>query len=297
LQSIRWTSKLFVAGALILSLSGVALSAVRNGSPAIPFGGAASSDQARIVASVARARPSVVAIDVAFDGTDPMSGDGGGAAGRASGSGFVYSSDGSIVTNAHVVSAPAGASVRSIEVSFANGDRVPAQLYSLDRATDLAVLKVDGYAKLPPALELGDSSAVRAGQWAIAIGEPLELRQSVTVGVVSAFDRSEAIGDGSDGSARRFSGLLQTSAPINPGNSGGPLIDMSGRVIGINQAVAGGAQGIGFAIPIDAVKAKVAMLMSHPDGAPDVAAATPPDGEQSAPGLEGPSEEPGAEGS
>jgi S1-C subfamily serine protease len=127
---------------------------------------------------------------------------------------------------------------------------------------------------------VGDSHAVQAGQWAIAIGEPLELKQSVTVGVVSAFDRSEEIGDEDGDGARRFSGLLQTSAPINPGNSGGPLIDMSGRVIGINQAVAGGAQGIGFAIPISAVRTTVAELLQHPTGAPDVAA-LPPQGPES----------------
>lgn len=274
LPSISWTSKFFAVGVLTLSVSGVAISAgQRVVTP--EFGGAAGSDQARIVAAVARAKPSVVAIEVLLGSSDDSTLLGAqGSAGRASGSGFVYGTDGDIVTNAHVVAGPSGSAVQSIDVDFANGDRVAAHLMSMDRAADIAVLKVDGYAKLPPPLALGDSSAVKAGQWAIAIGEPLELKQSVTVGVVSAFNRTENIGGDGD-EARQFTGLLQTSAPINPGNSGGPLIDMSGRVIGINQAVAGGAQGIGFAIPIDAVRTTVAGLLQHPADAPDVAALAP----------------------
>jgi S1-C subfamily serine protease len=239
------------------------------------FGGSGGSDQAHIVAAVAHAKPSVVAIEVALGSNDAgMFMDGQGSAGRASGSGFVYGTDGDIVTNAHVVGGPSGSVVQSIAVDFANGDRVPAHVVSMDPAADIAVIKVDRYAKLPPPLALGDSGAVKAGQWAIAIGEPLELKQSVTVGVVSAFNRTEDIGGEGDG-AQHFTGLLQTSAPINPGNSGGPLIDMSGRVIGINQSVAGDAQGIGFAIPIDSVRTTVAQLLQHPTDAPNVAALPP----------------------
>jgi putative serine protease PepD len=274
LPSISWTSKCFAAGVLTLSVTGIALSAGQRGM--MPeFGGSGGSDQARIVAAVAHAKPSVVAIEVALGSNDAgMFMDGQGSAGRASGSGFVYGTDGDIVTNAHVVAGPSDSVVQSIAVDFANGDRVPAHVVSMDPAADIAVIKVDGYAKLPPPLALGDSSVVKAGQWAIAIGEPLELKQSVTVGVVSAFNRTEDIGGEGDG-AQHFTGLLQTSAPINPGNSGGPLIDMSGRVIGINQSVAGDAQGIGFAIPIDAVRTTVAALLQHPTGAPNVAALPP----------------------
>jgi putative serine protease PepD len=274
MPSISWTSKCFAAGVLTLSVTGIALSAGQRGITP-DFGGSGGSDQARIVAAVAHATPSVVAIEVALGSSDEgMLMDGQNSEGRASGSGFVYGTDGDIVTNAHVVAGPSGSVVQSIAVDFANGDHVPAHVVSMDPAADIAVLKVDGYAKLPSPLALGDSSAVKAGQWAIAIGEPLELKQSVTVGVVSAFNRTEDIGDEGDG-ARQFTGLLQTSAPINPGNSGGPLIDMSGRVIGINQSVAGGAQGIGFAIPIDAVRTTVAELLQHPTDAPDVAALPP----------------------
>jgi S1-C subfamily serine protease len=141
-------------------------------------------------------------------------------------------------------------------------------VFSADPAADLALVKVDNYAKLPAPLEFSSSSDVQAGQWAIAIGEPFALQHSVTVGVVSGFDRTETIGsDDGLGIRRTFKGLLQTSAPINPGNSGGPLIDENGLVIGVNQSVASpqaGAQGIGFAIPVGTVKQQVALLEQHP---------------------------------
>jgi S1-C subfamily serine protease len=224
---------------------------------------------------VKRDKPSVVALEVSVNGTRYVPVDPFGntepqtVEGRASGSGFVYDASGTIVTNAHVVSPPSGGRVEKIDVLFANGDRVPGRVTAVDRNADLALVKVDRYAKLPPALPLGDSKKLDAGQWAIAIGEPFELRQSVTVGVVSGFDRSEPIDD-ENGTHHVFRGLLQTSAPINPGNSGGPLIDMGGRVIGINQSVAGGAQGIGFAIPVDTIRTDVTAMLSG---------ATPADGE------------------
>jgi S1-C subfamily serine protease len=239
------------------------------------------SDQDRIVAAVRRDEPSVVALDVDVDGQEYVPADPlarffgqGSATGhvsqfreRASGSGFVFSKDGLIVTNAHVVRFANGSTVK-ITVLFANGDKRPAQVYAADPAADLALIKVENYAKLPAPLELSRSGDVQAGQWAIAIGEPFALQHSVSVGVVSGFDRTETIGSG-DGSedARTFKGLLQTSAPINPGNSGGPLVDENGRVIGVNQSVEspqGGAQGIGFAIPVDTVKQQVALLQQHP---------------------------------
>jgi serine protease Do len=126
----------------------------------------------------------------------------------------------------------------------------------------LALVKVDNYAKLPPPVEFGDSSKLNAGQWAIAVGEPFELKQSVSVGVVSGFNRDEPIEDDS-GNAHLFRGMLQTSAPINPGNSGGPLVDDQGRLIGVNQSTANpqaGAQGIGFAIPSNLVRDTAAEL-------------------------------------
>jgi serine protease Do len=233
------------------------------------------SDQDRIVNAVKRVSPSVVALNVTINGSrvvpiDPFSQFFGGPSinrvmryqQRASGSGFVYSKTGLIVTNAHVV--PVGTS--SVEVVFRNGDRVKGHVYARNPAVDLALVKVDNYAKLPPPIEVADGNNVQAGQWAIAIGEPFELKQSVSIGIVSGFNRDEPIGDES-GQVREFKGLLQTSAPINPGNSGGPLIDFNGRLIGVNQSTANpqnGAQGIGFAIPVDTMKQQVALLEKNP---------------------------------
>jgi serine protease Do len=234
-----------------------------------------TTDQDRIINAVKRVEPSVVALQVVVNGSrlvpaDPMSQFFGGGGPvyrqrvqeRASGSGFVYSRDGLIVTNAHVV--PKGTS--SVTVVFNNGDRVKGRVFSSNPATDLALVKVDGYAKLPPPVEFADSSKVQSGQWAIAIGEPLALQRSVSVGVVSGFNRDEPIQNDS-GQLQLFRGLLQTSAPINPGNSGGPLVDYEGRVIGVNQSTAApqsGAQGIGFAIPAQMVVQTAQVLAKSP---------------------------------
>ena len=231
------------------------------------------SDQDRIVSAVKRTKPSVVAITETINGQqvvpiDPFFGNGPNVVqpykGKASGSGFVYDAKGDIVTNAHVVNPPNGAKLSNLTVVFQNGDRIPAHVVSINVGIDLAVIKVDNYAKLPPPLDFGDSDRLEEGQWAIAIGEPYELRQSVTLGVVSAFDREEQVpGEGGQG-LYDFKGLLQTSAPINPGNSGGPLIDIDGRVIGVNQLTNSSAQGIGFAIPSNLVKTTVASLIKNP---------------------------------
>lgn len=238
------------------------------------------SDQDRIVSAVKRTKASVVAIDVNVNGQEynPMCDDPffrqffgsqvpceQNVRGQDSGSGFVYDRDGDIVTNAHVVTPPEGAHVTGITVVFPNGDHVPAHVVAENVEADIAIIKVSDYAKLPPPLELADSDRLEQGQWAIAIGEPLELQQTVTLGIVSAFDRDETIPT-EDGNAIDFKGLLQTSAPINPGDSGGPLIDIDGRVIGINQSTARPslAQGIGFAIPSNTVRRVVAQLQAHP---------------------------------
>ncbi len=248
---------------------------------AAPLSG--GSDQDRIVSAVKRVAPSVVALNVQVNGQqvvplDPMQqffGQGGPQRvqeykGHASGSGFVFSRSGDsglIVTNAHVVRPPNGARVTSLQVVFQNGDRVPAKVYAENIGADLALVKVENYSKIPPPVEIADSSHVQSGQWAIAIGEPFELKESVSLGVVSGFDRDETIGSDSGGAPIEFKGLLQTSAPINPGNSGGPLIDVEGRLIGVNQSTANpqaGAQGIGFAIPADVVRQQVASLEKNP---------------------------------
>jgi serine protease Do len=246
---------------------------------AVPLSGV--SDQDRIVSAVKRTKSSVVAITEQVNGqevipADPFfqqffGGQGGGPGivqpykGEASGSGFVIDSRGDIVTNAHVVNPPSGGKITKLTAVFANGDHVPAHVVAYNVAADVALIKVDNYAKLPPPLDLADSTQLEQGQWAIAIGEPLQLEQTVTVGVVSALNRSEPIPTDNGGEID-FKGLLQTSAPINPGNSGGPLIDIDGRVIGMNQSTVKSAyaQGIGFAIPSNTVRFVVASLEKNP---------------------------------
>ena len=249
-----------------------------NAAPLATFSG--GSDQDRIISAVKRVEPSVVALNVVVNGqqyvpVDPFSQFFGGPSAmrpqqfrsRVSGSGFVYSRDGLIVTNAHVVTGGFAGQPTKIDVVFGNGDHQPAHLVSANVGVDLALVKVDNYSKLPPPLRFADSDRLQAGQWAIAIGEPLELKQTVTVGVVSGFHRDEIAGGESGGAPQQFKGLLQTSAPINPGNSGGPLVDMNGDVIGVNQLTANpaAAQGIGFAIPSNSVQ-QIALALSKSKG-------------------------------
>jgi len=162
---------------------------------------------------------------------------------KGQGSGFIIDPRGYILTNHHVV----GDATR-LEVTLADRRKLQAKLVGRDPETDLAVIQVDSKEDLPAA-DLGDSDSLRVGQRAIAIGNPFGLEHTVTVGVISALNRqirtSEQIS---------LFDLIQTDAAINPGNSGGPLIDSRGEVIGINTAIfttSGGAQGIGFAIPIN----------------------------------------------
>ncbi|HEY1728235.1 MAG TPA: trypsin-like peptidase domain-containing protein [Candidatus Baltobacteraceae bacterium] len=228
-------------------------------------------DQQRIIDAVKHSEPSVVALNVTANGTriaptNPLGLLFGAPSGErvvpfhevASGSGFVFDKDGLILTDDHVVHG-----AQKITVVFQNGDKIPGKIFGEDYNDDIALVKVENYAKLPPPLELGDSATVQKGEWTIAIGEPLELSQTVTVGVASAFGRDEQI-EGEDGVQRTFRNLLQTSAPINPGNSGGPLIDLDGRVIAINQSVAAPAQGIGFAVPASVIETSVASIQAHP---------------------------------
>lgn len=233
------------------------------------------SDQDRIVSAVKRTKASVVAITEQINGQQfvplsPFFGNGGPGVvqpyrGQASGSGFIYDSNGDIVTNAHVVNPPTGGKISNLTVVFANGDRKPAHVIGMNLGADLAVIKVDGYGKLPPALPLGDSDKLEQGQWAIAIGEPYELKQTVTLGIVSGFRREEQVqAEGGGGGIYDFKGLLQTSAPINPGNSGGPLIDIDGQVIGVNQLTNENGQGIGFAIPSNEVRDVIPVLLKNP---------------------------------
>lgn len=159
---------------------------------------------------------------------------------RGSGSGFIVSADGNIITNAHVVE---GAT--AVTVTLRDGRTFSGTVKGADPVTDIAVIDVD--ADNLPTVALGNSDAVRPGDWAIAIGNPLGLNNTVTAGIVSAVDRSSS----SAGVPDKRVAFIQTDTAINPGNSGGPLLDASGRVIGVNTAIIRGAQGVGFAVPID----------------------------------------------
>jgi serine protease Do len=161
---------------------------------------------------------------------------------RSEGSGFIVRPDGFILTNFHVVE---GAD--KIDVKLKDGRDFPARVVGTDEKTDIAVIKIE--AKDLPAAQLGDSDAVRVGQFAFAIGAPFKLDYTFTYGVVSGKGRSKLIGSGS-----AISDFLQTDASINPGNSGGPLCDIDGKVIGMNTLINGLNRGLGFAIPINMAK-------------------------------------------
>jgi putative serine protease PepD len=174
---------------------------------------------------------------------------------KAEGSGFVIDSKGDIVTNEHVVD---GAT--SITVKFQNGKTTKATLVGADADTDLAVIKVDPSVTNLTPLTLGNSSAVQTGQGVFAIGSPFGLTQSLSAGIVSATGRQI-----SSPSNRTISNVIQTDAAINHGNSGGPLLDASGKVIGVNSQIesdSGGNDGVGFAIPSNTVKSVSSQLIS-----------------------------------
>lgn len=162
---------------------------------------------------------------------------------QGQGSGFIFSADGLILTNAHVVSGADRVTVR-----LKDGRTLDGEVRGTDEVTDLAVIKING-SNLPVA-PLGDSNQVQVGDWAIAVGNPLGLDNTVTLGIVSTLNRSSA----AVGIPDKRLDFIQTDAAINPGNSGGPLLNADGQVIGINTAIRANAMGIGFAIPINTAK-------------------------------------------
>ena len=195
---------------------------------------------------VERVNPAVVNIDATSDSSGGPRGD---APRRGAGSGFIIDADGSILTNNHVID---GAD--RIMVRLSDGRSLQARVIGADPDTDVALLKVDDQAGLPVA-PLGDSAALRMGEWVCAIGNPLGYEHSVTVGVVSYLGRK--LFDSS------LDDYIQTDAAINVGNSGGPLINARGEVIGINAAVSSRASNIGFAVPINGATAILAALRAR----------------------------------
>jgi Do/DeqQ family serine protease len=159
---------------------------------------------------------------------------------RGTGSGFIISEDGLVVTNAHVIDR-----ADTVKVSLRDGREFSGKVLGTDPLTDLAVIRID--AKQLPVAPLGNSDQLRPGEWAIAIGNPLGLDNTVTAGIISATGRTSA----DVGIPDKRVGFIQTDAAINPGNSGGPLLNQRGEVIGVNTAIRAQAQGLGFSIPIN----------------------------------------------
>jgi S1-C subfamily serine protease len=194
-----------------------------------------------------------------FFGDEGMSGFSGQQRLRGQGSGFIIDRDGIILTNAHVVD-----KADKVTIALKDGRSFEGKVQGIDPVTDLAVVKVSGAKNLPVAT-LGDSGIIKVGDWAIAVGNPLGLDNTVTLGIVSTLKRSSA----AVGMTDKRLDFIQTDAAINPGNSGGPLLNAQGEVIGINTAIRADAMGIGFAIPIDKAKTIATQLVrgekvSHP---------------------------------
>jgi S1-C subfamily serine protease len=205
---------------------------------------ATRSDPGDITAVVAAARPSVVTITssgISIRGMSPFS-----VPATGVGSGVILTANGYILTNKHVISGS-----ESLTVALADGTEYPATVVKQLADNDLALIKINATGLTPA--KIGDSATLEAGETAIAIGSPLgTYTETVTKGIISALGRDITVADEQTGRPVQLHNLIQTDAAINPGNSGGPLLDANGSVVGLSTAVAGNAEGLGFAIPISA---------------------------------------------
>jgi S1-C subfamily serine protease len=257
LFSVSFLSAVLASGATIAlvphsSGSGVASSPTSAATAANSVQTVVASTTTSVTSVVAADSPAVVTIATTISGTG---GRGGSSTGSGVGSGFIYESDGYILTAAHVVE---GAS--TISVSLADGRTFAGTVVSSDPTLDIAVVKIAATGL--PTLTLATGN-LQLGETVMAIGDPLgEFPGSVTIGIVSGTDRSITVADDLTGQPHDLTGLIQTDAAINPGNSGGPLLDSSGVVIGIINAGSSSAQGIGFAIPISAASSVMATAKS-----------------------------------
>ena len=198
-----------------------------------------------VVGAVERVAPAVVSIDVRQRGSGPKRSH----AQAGTGSGFVFATEGLILTNSHVVE-----HADEILVALPDGRQCTADLIGQDPDTDVAVVRISAIEL--SAVRFGDSRALRAGQLVIAIGNPYGFQHSVSSGVVSALGRSLRAKSG-----RLIDQVIQTDVALNPGNSGGPLVDSGGRVVGVNTAIIAGGQGLSFAVPIRTVEAVLPALL------------------------------------
>jgi S1-C subfamily serine protease len=199
-----------------------------------------------VIDVVERVGPAVVRVDASRPTRRSR-----GSTPAGSGSGFVFTPDGLVLTNSHVV-----ANATRVDVTTADGRRHEADIIGDDPDTDLAVLRISG--DVPSVAELGRSSTLRTGQLVVAVGHPLGLEHTVTTGVISATGRSLRARTG-----RMMENIIQTDAALNPGNSGGPLVTSAARVVGVNTAVIMGGQGLSFAVPIDTATRVVTAILQE----------------------------------
>ena len=243
----------------VASNAGSAAPSAPASANAVPAGATVNQGPTDITAVVAAATPSVVTITSETEarrGLSPFE-----VPATGVGSGVILTADGYILTNDHVI-----ADSSSLTVTLEDGTEYPATVVKADPDHDLALVKVEATGLTPA--RIGDSTKIQVGQTAIAIGSPLgTYTETVTKGIVSALDRTITVQDETTGQPHTLTGLIQTDAAINPGNSGGPLLDETGAVIGIDTAVSSGANGLGFAIPIDVAASLIARATGTGAGA------------------------------